>query len=1186
MITRIKASAGSGKTYTLTRNFLELLYRADPDAPSSACALHGRRDGYALQEILAATFTNKAASEMKDRVLAALKDEALQNLREQAATRRKPSPALLWIERILCRYGNLNIRTIDSLLTTLVRLSALELELPPDFEPSFDAADYFTPLYDALTEDLAADEADGNGGRVFLSANAPPGDVICHAANGNGGRVFLSADAASLRSALHAACKSLLSFSGMRGFIPGNRLHDPLLELVEYALPGRPLPAAEERALYARINGLHATCKDACAELLERIEEENLNVNARYRGFLRTCALSAPGEAPPSGASARRTDFNDCLNKSSRGTASEKTLRTFARARDAFSAYAAGLPVLRHALQLAPLCRLAGELCARMRADKKSKLLPALLLPRLAAGLMSGHTGVSDALCRLGTRISRILLDEFQDTSREQWEAVLPLAREALSTGGSLYLVGDSKQAIYGWRGGDAALFDEVARSEELTGIGGRPRTVFLTSNRRSHPVVVAHNNAFFSLLEHTETAAAVMDALLPEDTPSSFRRTAAEEAAAIFSGSVQEVPPDDKWDANPRSDHAGVVLYTVDETSAAEVENAVSRRLHRLFTRELPERWEYGDIAVLVRAGDEAEYMAKLLTRWKIPVVTENSFRLFAHPLVGRLVSFLAFLDYPPDDAAFMECISGPELVGGYAGHDPQALLSWAAESAFSRAPSRQPLYTLFRERFPDLWASLINPFYAGAGLMSAYDLLSEIVVRFDLEKRRAGDLPFVRRLLELAQLAEQRGLVSPAAFLAFCRKRDADEKLPMPAGMSAVRVMTIHKAKGLEFPVVVLPFQHKQAPYSPKIARHTCFGLDMMTREVRELPDRYYPARIRAELERLNLLYVAWTRPVYSLHAFLTDPGTRPGAALKLLAGIYREKHGDRLCRWEKIAPGDGIAPPGQDGATEAGPGAGGEPTRAAPLPPLPWRPMQGLPRLKIFRSQPHADGDGPDAGKTDDPGSRPTAREFGILAHLCLERLHLPHVSIHSRLHPPTDSVPAERSRVDCPLPSGRGYRKGISGEQNDVTALEREKNDVAVREAVERAVASGLRLFPPPPEHAESVAAELREALLRFAALPDAAGWLAFGLREQSIMDEQGGIFRADLLVDMRALGRSDEDGDGGLLVLDYKSGAPRESHLLQVRRYMRLLAGASGRPTRGLVAYLDGTLLPVEEVSAS
>jgi hypothetical protein len=202
-----------------------------------------------------------------------------------------------------------------------------------------------------------------------------------------------------------------------------------------------------------------------------------------------------------------------------------------------------------------------------------------------------------------------------------------------------------------------------------------------------------------------------------------------------------------------------------------------------------------------------------------------------------------------------------------------------------------------------------------------------------------------------------------------------------------------------------------------------------------------------------------------------------------------------------------------------------------------------MQGRPRLKIFRSQPYAeaatDGDGPDGTEKSGFVSGMSAREWGVLLHLCLEHLRLP-----------------------------------------------RDGDRDALYEAVDRAAACGLRLFPPPIEDAETVAAELRGALLRFAALPDAAAWLTFGLREQSIMDEEGRVFRTDLLVDMRALGRNDDADDGGLLVLDYKSGMRRESHERQMRHYMGLLGSASGRPTRGLIVYLDGSLPSVTEVRAA
>lgn len=105
-------------------------------------------------------------------------------------------------------------------------------------------------------------------------------------------------------------------------------------------------------------------------------------------------------------------------------------------------------------MRIAPFVRLAQALVAAFLQNQEQEgALPGLLVPRLAREVLEGERGVPEALCRLGTRLTYFLVDEFQDTSREQWQALRPLLEEALSRGGSLTWVGDVKQSIYGWRG-------------------------------------------------------------------------------------------------------------------------------------------------------------------------------------------------------------------------------------------------------------------------------------------------------------------------------------------------------------------------------------------------------------------------------------------------------------------------------------------------------------------------------------------------------------------------------------------------------------------------------------------------------------------------------------------------------------------------------------------------------------
>ena len=120
--------------------------------------------------------------------------------------------------------------------------------------------------------------------------------------------------------------------------------------------------------------------------------------------------------------------------------------------------------VLAGAYALAPSVALAAVLAGDLaESAARQECLPLPTLYDLAGSLLGNEGAVGGAYCRLGARLKHLCVDEFQDTSFEQWAAVEPLAVEALAKGGSLYCVGDAKQAIYGWRGGKAELFDEVS---------------------------------------------------------------------------------------------------------------------------------------------------------------------------------------------------------------------------------------------------------------------------------------------------------------------------------------------------------------------------------------------------------------------------------------------------------------------------------------------------------------------------------------------------------------------------------------------------------------------------------------------------------------------------------------------------------------------------------------------------
>ena len=161
---QVKASAGSGKTFALTRRFLELLTDADPDNGSFACAGAPERPfGYSWPEILAVTFTNKAAAEMKERVLLALKRRAL-DLPDAADENMSPARAEALLTDILRHAQHLGSRTIDSLLNLLVRLFSLDLGMRPDFETVFDEGPAMQKLLERFLARCEQGGANGDKG--------------------------------------------------------------------------------------------------------------------------------------------------------------------------------------------------------------------------------------------------------------------------------------------------------------------------------------------------------------------------------------------------------------------------------------------------------------------------------------------------------------------------------------------------------------------------------------------------------------------------------------------------------------------------------------------------------------------------------------------------------------------------------------------------------------------------------------------------------------------------------------------------------------------------------------------------------------------------------------------------------------------------------------------------------------
>ena len=1074
---QIKASAGSGKTYTLTSSFLSLLAGASGASwkkVPSGCALPDSEGEYGWQEILAITFTNKAAAEMRERVLSRLKDHALAPAgKKRSSAEQKfwtPPRAAAAVDMLIRSYSALNIRTIDSLLHLMVRLCALDFGLSPDFEPRFSESDISGPIFDSMAE------------------QARDGDE-------------------ELADIFRRACEQLLHSENMRGFLAGERIRERVTGMVSLLLNAKgwslndlATPAEAEKHLRDMVNGIARDSRD----LLQRIADEKLDANKRFLKALTDCAeCGASTSRLPDSSYFKKESLDECLNKSSKGAAS-------LAAHSLFGGLCADLNevhILIKARRLMPFAELAHAVFQRLEAfELRNSTIAASQIPRLASRSAEDSGGASSLFCRMGSRISHILIDEFQDTSRDQWDAIQPLAEEALSQGGTLTIVGDVKQAIYGWRGGDSTLFDSLTKpGTALHNLVEKPRLETLPKNWRSRERIVAWNNALFSPIGEEGTATSLLHGLAEGDT-----ELLNEQASLLHDAFVKS-----SQSAEQCRPGGHVHLRWLEKGQ----EKAILLQQIPDLVEKLGKSHAWGDICILTRSNEQSSQAAAWLMARHIPVVTQGSLLLAEQPVVAELVALLRFMNTPEDDLAFWSVLSGEHLLPPLLDAEGRKLdLSHLSNWACSR-PRRHTLFRQFAIDFPEAWEAVFAPLHEEAGLLTPYDSAMEVLQRWNVVERLPESEGFLRRFLEVLFSMEEQGISDLSGFLDWWDENGTKEKAPLPESMDAVRIMTMHKAKGLEFDVVILPWMD----FTPgrisddKAVFWDSRGTYLLAPLCKEMGRPWLRHRMETAREALHLAYVAMTRAVSELYCFLPDPeyGAVPAMLDELISRLHPQmKENGQTAIWgeEPVEV--------EEEHTDASPAVAPE-VLATPHPceenaPAPtdekdteselWRPMGWLPRLRMFRSP------------LEDWSF--SARRRGTLMHHCLECLQV----------------------------SGIG-------------------KDSARRDA-ELAAARGLSTFPLPVPDKDAVLSDIVEALTWYASLPDTPHWLACGTPEHAMLDAEGRQFRVDLLVD---------DGHE-LVAVEYKTGTqgelPAPAHVEQLSRYLRLLGEASDLPVRGVLVYLD------------
>ena len=850
----VEACAGAGKTWMLVSRILRaLLTGAQP------------------HEILAITFTRKAAGEMRARLDEWLREfaspacgdsERVTALRERGlddAQARALAPALAGLHERLLRGGRtVEVRTFHAWFSQLLRAAPLELlaelGLQPDMELIEDAADHRPEVYRRFHAAVLAEPALRSDYDVLVRER---------------GRT-------QLRKWLDAAWDKRVEIE----------LADAAGRLDESVPPARTCSAEFAGFEHPAQRLLSAPAQSMLGAVAAALMTHK-GVVCRKRGALLNQALALT-EPLPRLAAARAALFTQ-----------KGDLRKNLDARGLPEAAALLHEIERASMQQTAheehrrMVRLARALLAEFAAYKRSRGLADMAdLERCAFALLADATLAGWVQERLDTRVRHLLIDEFQDTSPLQWHALHAWLSGYAGAGGGasgqrppgVFIVGDPKQSIYRFRRAEPRVFD-AARDFVVQGLGGS--VLACDHTRRNAPEVLAAVNEVF-------------DAAQRHGEFSGFRPHTTEIAAVAAAGvlALPRVPRPPKSDkAEHPDDHAEwrdsltAPRHEPDEVLREQEAQQVALAIEALIaTRQTAP----DDIMVLCRKRESLRLVAQALAARHVPFAAAEDFSLLDAPEARDLVALLDVLVSPQHRLSLAHALRSP--VFGAADDDLVALaVASAAHGDWWRAlcELEHPSAALRRAQ------ELLPRWQAAAGRLPPHDVLDLIVDQGQVRERVAAAVPAERcaaalgaidAVLHQALTLDGARYATPYNFVRALKRRT----IRVPAAMQpgAVQLLTVHGAKGLEADVVFVMDSEPE----PQAAETATLLVDWPVESEHPLQCAFVyseaqcPPSLSGLLEReraarareeLNGLYVAMSRARTRLVFSATEPFRPPERA-----------------------------------------------------------------------------------------------------------------------------------------------------------------------------------------------------------------------------------------------------------------------------------------------------------------
>lgn len=794
----IAASAGSGKTFQLTKRYIELLMSGDD-----------------ISTILAITFTENAAKEMKSRITTSLKEIALNidiSKRKFKFDFKDSQKATSILDNIFERYNQFHIKTIDSFITSIFSSSAFEFGYDFDFSIRFN-----------YTKKVEKEIFNFFSKKIYENQTTDIDRFIEFLNQTENVSVF-----------------------------------DPTYKIINFF--SEFLKKEDDY-----ISQIRTYSKNQKTKYLEKIKEIKETIFTRMEKLINIYGEDFLYKDIVKGF--RDKDINLLTKKA----VSNNSLFKKGYSQDSPLEYLI-LNLCKEYIKInsklfyMPYSELYSQFRQYFLASQKksNEIILSSMVKEIHQALNElKDLFIHDTFIKLSSIFKHFLIDEFQDTSYAQWSIIKPFVEESLSKGGSLFLIGDVKQAIYMFRNADYRIMkDMIENSKNTIYLNTLPlengieiESIGL-NYRSSHYILEYVNNVFSSDL---------------------FKKYLEDEGLEAFKN-IYTI----KHTANEPKD-GYVKTVRVEESKIKE------KLIETIL--DLKDRMPLSSIAILTYRNDTLDKIAQWLGEEKIPVISYGELDIRKNQTVRSILTLLKFLNNPSDEFSFSLLMLMPQIMKNI----EHICSRNEIESMFIEANIKNiSKIETIQKRYPQVWgifSTLIDEVFR----RDIYSLTNLIISKLNITQNFPKDNAYILKLLDvILELIKEESIYSLNDFITFIENSDYDDErfsAEISQTIDAIKLFTFHKSKGLEFDAVINVFwpSHKGGPrmyYEVNNDGINIYALNKDTSNADEkLREIYTANNMDEKIAEINIIYVALTRAKKELYNIVVDNNKNQKELLSLL-------------------------------------------------------------------------------------------------------------------------------------------------------------------------------------------------------------------------------------------------------------------------------------------------------------